>query len=896
MQNLIRYSAVLMFGVWASCSLGDEPDFRMAKVLQSAKVRILHTKDAEPDGREMRYWHFRDVVIPGELQFRPDENLQSDKAICGLKIDGDTDPAATLTSETLHELDPLIPQIRYLILENNRRLAEVFLERLSEFRNLRQLWIRFPSIDAKNRLPVSDQCLQAIPSLTQLQNLRLIRLDIRDEFVARFSALTQLRELRIMPTNEYGYSNKRLQVDLTAQTLSSAVKMMPKLETLVVNGCPLEGTFDWDAIARLSHLKSIQLTRANLGDKEASGIGALQQVTELDLQETKISGAAISDIVRMKKLEKLNVKGTNVRSGVTQLSSLPELVVSHSSDVFRDEGMGPPQLKFLLKTSDATSPVESTDEDLLSLANLEKLSGGIREVNETDGHLRISFHDMQNYKQVRLNRRLSDRDLAEINALGQLTSFIVSRDEVVTSELTAAIANHPAIKFVRLGKLNLDSELGGHLSSLPALESIDLRNAEIHAGAFQGLGELQRLKRVTILNSRFVSAEQDRVRGLESVPQLTVLKLQTENGSDDDCRWLAQSQSIGHFSFWGNFTAKSLQYLAKLRSANAISLFGIKDFDPHTEVRQMKNPSLEYLQLNPSSESRLDSSGVYSEAVARELGIKMAGDCSCSCMDAEPPNATVIPNSAFHIDDNDELWLKDEYLDDLKAANKLTGWFRIVGPFNRERLIYHGTQLPFSQGVFFSDCDLKTLDLIDCRQEVGVFGNVDQLTLHEEAPYAEQTTSVNLFLAGVNDVEFTSARRLETISVTGQLNSLSLKGEFPLLGTLHPVSTSGLQYLAAPYSGAAPRLAFPDYLPLTAMKDLRLLKIPYTLATDKLLSSAASPLYEIDIRGTAVTDSTLLKFQKIKTLRNLKLNNCQKITDTAITSFQKARPDVEVER
>ena len=85
--------------------------------------------------------------------------------------------------------------------------------------------------------------------------------------------------------------------------------------------------------------------------------------------------------------------------------------------------------------------------------------------------------------------------------------------------------------------------------------------------------------------------------------------------------------------------------------------------------------------------------------------------------------------------------------------------------------------------------------------------------------------------------------------------------------------------------------------PLKDMKNLQTFYMDGTKLGDKTIDIVSKhPLSTLSFSSTLVSDKSLPKIAKIKTLEFLSLANCSRITETGLKKFRKARPDVKIIR
>lgn len=85
---------------------------------------------------------------------------------------------------------------------------------------------------------------------------------------------------------------------------------------------------------------------------------------------------------------------------------------------------------------------------------------------------------------------------------------------------------------------------------------------------------------------------------------------------------------------------------------------------------------------------------------------------------------------------------------------------------------------------------------------------------------------------------------------------------------------------------------------ISALPKLQSLGFGYLKFTDACLPAlvAHKNLWDLDFGEAQITDAGLLSLTKMKSLKRVKVNGCPKLTAAALAAFQKARPDVKVEK
>jgi len=645
-----------------------------------------------------------------------------------------------------------------------------------------------------------------------------------------------------------------------------------------------------------------------INDDQIQGIDQVDQVKRLSLLYAPITGSALESISGMESLERLNIHGTKVRSGVLFLERCRSLrSLGHSETICDDEAFDQRRFNLLAKLGSGGIGGRASRSELLSLNNINQTQGAIHWIEESEGGNRttIRYHsrdgETKHENRFHLNRVLTPEDFDSLAGLTELTKLELEASRTVSSKEVRRICDARNLQSLVIADATIDADFMNGLAGCPNLQTCSIASANMQAGCFSTMGDTANLTTLEIQSAGWNSTNADRLNALQ---QAHALKSLTLRGgiTDADCRIISQCKNLERLQLAGDFSAKSLTHLSQLPELTYLAMDGLQLANRERELLQLRNPKLTRVRLNPT-EAPVHHATLYSETVARVLGIEMAGECSCTCMDVNPPLALNLPGNLARIRDGrlePTAEMKRHYDRKSPTGGASTKFGCRIRDAVRCSELVIDTSL-FSGGdspLYLSSLDVHRLVLIDNGREVALAGNIGELVVkdHPTSPRIQSRLSMQ----GVQSLRMESAPRVWKLHLQGDAEAIRLDGSFPKFNYATVISEQ-LRYLCIPYSGSAP--AFQVTQELTALwqlPELRLLKIPATTENDAFWADHCSPdikpppLHEIDLRGTDAGDGVLKSLARLKTLRILNISDCPNMTSTGIRNLQTQNPMLRI--
>jgi Leucine-rich repeat (LRR) protein len=209
---------------------------------------------------------------------------------------------------------------------------------------------------------VTGKSLAVIGQLKNLRNLRLFGAEIRDEHMPQISGLEQLEALG-------------LQYCRVGDEGLKSIAGMKKLKELNLYGTKVTDA-GLPSLAGLSNLQKLRLRETGLrGEQNLDAFATLTNLRELDVSESPVQDSIIDGLIKLPKLESLNLWNTQFTDAgakrLSELKSLRELNLDNLwniSDVALEAAGQLPELRFL-----HVGGTSITDEGLVHLKGLQNL-------------------------------------------------------------------------------------------------------------------------------------------------------------------------------------------------------------------------------------------------------------------------------------------------------------------------------------------------------------------------------------------------------------------------------------------------------------------------------------------------------------------------------------------
>jgi hypothetical protein len=157
-------------------------------------------------------------------------------------------------------------------------------------------------LDLSNVYAVDNDGLDALSSLSELEELSLDGANITDDGLRHLAGFTNLRKLSLYAAH-----------GITGRGLSH--------------------------LAALQQLKELDLAETECGDESAAALARLVGLRRLNLAFTPAGDACLAGVVSLDRLEHLNLSGTKITSaGLAHLADLPDLRELYAAHTGVDDG------------------------------------------------------------------------------------------------------------------------------------------------------------------------------------------------------------------------------------------------------------------------------------------------------------------------------------------------------------------------------------------------------------------------------------------------------------------------------------------------------------------------------------------------------------------------------
>ena len=189
-----------------------------------------------------------------------------------------------------------------------------------------------------NYTAVTDGCMPAIGTMTTLESLQMEVARITDVGMAELSKLTHLKRFGCRQANIGVDGIKHLsglkeltRLELRESTIDDScleiISQMPNLTFLDISECKVLKGKTIGELGKLTSLTNLEMSEIKkLKDDNFQSLATLTNLTVLDVSATRITDAAVPTLLKLQRLERLSVAGSQMGDdGIIQLSQLPAL-------------------------------------------------------------------------------------------------------------------------------------------------------------------------------------------------------------------------------------------------------------------------------------------------------------------------------------------------------------------------------------------------------------------------------------------------------------------------------------------------------------------------------------------------------------------------------------------
>jgi len=544
----------------------------------------------------------------------------------GIKI-GQTDQ-----SDSYPELASAVVEhfadIELIDIYQNPEATAAFSKVMHQLPNLRAVDIS-RAVGKGNDDEVSERLVSAIGGLAKLEDLELWHVWLTNERAKQLQSLGRMRWLLLFPENDV----------LSAEVLTGIVSKMPELERLEVSRCKLAGTFDWERWAKLEKLVEIKFRWTGIKDDQLVGISKLKRLESLRFYYEGITEKSMPEFAKILNLKELGIYSTHIKSGINHLASSDTLEKLYCNPGMFHQPISAEDVRTLLKLNvdwafgskkhDGTGPysLQLLTEGFEAITFIDQ-SGGSTTLIHRDNKLR------QIAKRVSVGRHLTRADLMNLHRRGLDDLSYLRLKQNLSSEQTAVFRQLPMLASLYLEHATIDRTFVADMASNPGLRSVHIENAVVEPGAFEVAQQWASLRFLAIDKLRFAGEGEDRLRGIESFPNLETLVLKGVALRDEDCGWIAKGPSLEHVTLGGEFSKFAIYDFANSSGLKSLGLLGLELENLEVDLMPLMSSGIGYLRLRDRSSRNY--ANLYSRETATMLNMTMAGACSCGCMDVVP--------------------------------------------------------------------------------------------------------------------------------------------------------------------------------------------------------------------------------------------------------------------
>lgn len=185
---------------------------------------------------------------------------------------------------------------------------------------------------------ITDAAMPAIASISTLESLQMDATRLTDVGMAELSKLKRLKRFGCRQADISGEGIQHLaglkeltRLELRETSIDDSsleiISQFPKLTFLDVSECRSIKGKTLGELGKLTGLTYLELREVKkVNDDNFAALGTLTNLTELNLEATRITDASTPTLLKMQKLERLSVAGSQMGDeGILQLGQLPAL-------------------------------------------------------------------------------------------------------------------------------------------------------------------------------------------------------------------------------------------------------------------------------------------------------------------------------------------------------------------------------------------------------------------------------------------------------------------------------------------------------------------------------------------------------------------------------------------
>jgi hypothetical protein len=489
---------------------------------------------------------------------------------------------------------------------------------------------------------------------------------------------------------------------------------------------------DWNSLKQLMHLDELRLTGGGLVPTDLLGIESLPSLRVLHVEVSHFDDEMLDALIQCPKLETLHLTCSRIVG--RGLSGLREGKRLKSVTFKGDEPLAEEDLRFLVAHAPRGSRPLTIDTDLSFDALVRSLTNPVNRLSlrgrdRRSGEIapyRVTL-SAAGGRSLSAERILSDEDMTAIGRLKELQSLSIVRDPHTDDASAVRDGLHHLAGLPQLNSLTLDlgEPLDGRMlefvGALPSLCQLTVKGVKLGSGELNGLASQKALRELNIERGEIdgaafaVLGELDspislRLRdvtfylpGLRYLADAAVASLRIDDCAirDADLFDIGRCRRLDRLIILGaSATDAGLAHLAELHQLRTLIITTSGPITRDGVLRLAALRRLGFLDL-VSRNGRFEC-----RALADELGWEFQGDCSCGCMNIQPPRLWRITA--------DELADGRLCVDFEDSAQRRIGpgGLRLRGPVELDKLELSADEIPFTVSqIHLNDCQINQLIL-----------------------------------------------------------------------------------------------------------------------------------------------------------------------------------------